>query len=326
MKRHLLTVLLIVLSVFCCACNHPHTQLSFIAMDTYITLSADVNDGVLSSVRQKICSLSDTFDFHNSGSALSILNQNAGGPVDGDLNTLLQLARQYANDTGGAFNPALGNIIRLWDIGGQNRLPAAAQISDALAHSQSGDWQIQDGQVSLQNGVQLDLGGIAKGYASDIALQMIEQAGGTSGVLSIGGNIAVLGSKNGDDWRIAIQHPETEQGAIGMLSVCDCFVVTSGDYQRYFETHGKRYHHIFGQNGYPTDNGLRSVTVVTDSGAKADAYSTALFVMGLDQGLAFYNQKQDFEAIFITKDRSVTVTPGLRNRFTLQDGGYYYEN
>ena len=149
MKRHLLTVLLIVLSVFCCACNHPHTQLSFIAMDTYITLSADVNDGVLSSVRQKICSLSDTFDFHNSGSALSILNQNAGGPVDGDLNTLLQLARQYANDTGGAFNPALGNIIRLWDIGGQNRLPAAAQINDALAHSQSGDWQIQDGQVSL---------------------------------------------------------------------------------------------------------------------------------------------------------------------------------
>lgn len=173
----------------------------------------------------------------------------------------------------------------------------------------------------------MDLGGIAKGYASDRLADIFAQYGVDSALVSLGGNVYARGTKpGGAAWSVAVQHPE-QDGYAAMLSLSDAFAVTSGGYQRYFSgPDGTVYQHILDpKTGWPVQGDLLSVTIVADNGTMADAYSTALYVMGREAAQDFWRQNGGFDMVLITKDGQVLYTPGLADRLTEVEGsGYAY--
>jgi thiamine biosynthesis lipoprotein len=271
-------------------------------------------------------------------STVALINRNAGiAPVSAgpDLIAVLETAVYYAALSGGAFDPTVGPLVRLWGIGTDaERVPDAAEIAEALALV---DWRniVIDraaGTVFLRRrGMALDLGAIAKGYAADEAARIARKGGARRGIFDFGGNIVALGSRDrggrgaaGGGWRIGVQDPLRERGAyIGVLPVIDKSIVTSGVYERYFEFNGRRYHHILSTaDGRPVDNGLLSVTIVAERSIDADALSTAAFALGYERGRALVESAAGAEAVFVFDDCSVRTTGALRGVFRLTSEAY----
>ena len=197
-----------------------------------------------------------------------------------------------------------------------NRYETETAIQDTLTDS-----------VQLDGGSRIDLGGIAKGYAADLCADILKDAD-ADGLLVLGGNIYAVGTNEGKDWNIGIADPDEPTDTVAAVAMHDLSVVTSGDYERYFEQDGVRYHHIFDpETGYPAASGLRSVTVIDENSTRADALTTALFVMGADKGRA-YCEKNGIAAVFITSDRQVFTTEKVSElcsfSFTGEDKGYTY--
>jgi thiamine biosynthesis lipoprotein len=266
--------------------------------------------------------------------ALDLINKNAGiQPVKTpeELLDILEKARYYAELSGGAFDPTVGPLVRLWGIGGENpRVPAAADIQEALSLVDWRDLLIDRdaGTAFLRRRFQsLDLGAIAKGYAADRGAALIRKGalfGKRRAIIDLGGNILALGeNRGGKNWRIGIQDPLRNRGIhMGVLEVKDKSVVTSGVYERTFEEGGRSYHHILSTaDGYPVSNGLLSVTVVADSSTDADALSTALFALGPEKGLALVEALPGVEAIFVLENRAVIASSAAP--FHLAEGGDY---
>jgi thiamine biosynthesis lipoprotein len=263
---------------------------------------------------------------------LELVNLNAGiGPVAvrGELLAVLEEARRYAELSGGAFDPTVGPLVKLWGIGSDKpRVPAADEIERALALVDWRDLVIDRaaGTAFLRRrGQSLDLGAIAKGYAADEAAAILRGGRSRRALIDLGGNIFVLGERPWrESWRIGVQDPLAERGAyLGILRVKDKSVVTSGVYERYFEEGGRRYHHILStSNGYPVENGLLAVTIVAKRSIDADALSTACFALGPERGLALVETLPDTEAVFVGRDRNVMLSSGAAEFFTLTDGDY----
>lgn len=197
--------------------------------------------------------------------------------------------------TDGAFDIRLSSVSRLWGFYDKNyKIPKDTEIQSALEEKD------------------YDFGGIAKGYAGDRLYEICKQNGIKSGILSLGGNIVTIGENpDGEVWKIGIADPKNPSEYIGYTEVIDKAVVTSGNYQRYFEENGKRYHHILNpKTGYPAESGLLSVTVISDSGILADALSTAFFVSGKDMVFKLYNELS-FEAVLVTTDGEIITTDNV---------------
>ena len=168
-------------------------------------------------------------------------------------------------------------------------------------------------------GMEIDLGGIAKGYTGDRVMQVFKKAGIYSGLISLGGNVQALGSKpDGSPWRVAIQDPQNELEYLGVLEISDKAVITSGGYERFFEEDGVRYHHIIDpRTGYPADSGLISATIISEDGTLADGLSTSLFIMGKDEAEEFWRANSDkFDYILESADGRLYVTEGVVGSFT----------
>ena len=179
---------------------------------------------------------------------------------------------------------------------------------------------LKENVVILPDGMQLELGAVGKGYTADIISELLKGQGVTSALLDLGGNIQAVGTKpDGSDWRIGLKNPEGE-GSLGVLSISDCAVVTSGNYERYFTGEdGKIYGHIIDpKTGRPAESGLLSVTVIAPEGKLCDALSTSLFVMGCDKAAEYWREYQDFEMILITEDGEIHLTEGIKDKFTLE--------
>ena len=180
----------------------------------------------------------------------------------------------------------------------------------------------ETGAVSFSvSGMELDLGGIAKGYTSSAMMDCFRSNGVTSGMVSLGGNVQTIGAKpDGSLWKVAIQNPTAEEDAdfLGILETKDCAVITSGGYERYFEENGVRYHHIMDPaTGKPAESDLTSVTIVSENGTLADGLSTALFVMGLDKAIAYWQaHASEFDAVLCTEDETLYVTEGIQDAFS----------
>ena len=249
---------------------------------------------------------------------------------------LIETAETYTQATGGAFDITIAPVVSAWGFTTDSyQVPDGAELAELLTHVGPEHITTAGDAAALAPGTQIDLGAIAKGYASDRVAAIFRENNVPRGKAELGGNILVMGDKpDGTPWRVGVQDPAkpNEEAYAAILALEDAFIVTSGSYQRYFEQDGKRYHHIIDPaTGYPADSGLTSVTVVADSGegngTMCDALSTALFVMGEEKALDFWRSgAYDFQLVLVTEDGRVVVTDGLKDVLTeIEESGYTYE-
>lgn len=348
MKRQLTALLLTVFALSLVGCGEKATVQSetrtVYAMDTVMNLTVYGENAAaaLESAEQELHTLDEAILSRTAeGSELYALNAANGETViygaDDALPALIEAALTISDATNGAFDPTLAPVLDAWGFTkDEHHVPSADELAALLGHTGLDQVTLKetaDGYaVTLLDGAQLDLGGIAKGYAADLLRAQLEKESITSATLDLGGDVFVMGRKSdGSDWRIAVKDPGDTESYLGVVSVADKFIVTSGVYERYFEENGVRYHHIIDpKTGSPAESGLVSVTVLCENGAWADALSTACFVLGTDGALTLRNalsaQGTDFELILVTDDGRVLYTGGLADAFTPNDeSGYLYE-
>jgi thiamine biosynthesis lipoprotein len=302
-----------------------------------VRLQQGGRDDVYRKIFERLREIDDTFSVNKAGTVFDSINREAGiRPVKAPDEALRVLGRAlyFAELSGGKFDPTIGPLVKLWGIGlGGESVPAQDEIDGALALVNWRDVEIdgENGTVFLKKkGMMLDLGGIVKGYAADEALAIAIASGAGGVLIDLGGNIVAYGKKAGSDkpWRIGVQDPLDERGEFtGVLEMSGGAVVTSGNYERFFEQDGARYHHILStETGYPVENDILSVTITHsvpprngNGGAlDADALSTTLFALGLEDGFSLIGGIDGAGAVFLLKDGRIRVTPNLQNSFTLR--------
>ncbi len=249
-------------------------------------------------------------------SELSRLNAAPVGeirPVSEPLAELMQRSEDYRRLTDGALDCNLGELIALWGIGTPSaHVPSPEDIASCLPQNDN-PVEILSGAIRFSEEVDLHFGATAKGYIADEMKAVLQDAGIESGLIVLGGNVLTIGSKpSGEAWKVGITDPFAPDAVTATLAVTDASVVTSGDYERYFEENGVRYHHILDpKTGYPANNGLVSTTIIAPSSLTCDALSTAAFVLGAKDGMALIESLPDTEAVFLTEDCTLLTSSGI---------------
>lgn len=294
------------------------------AMDTYMTVTAygEYAEEAVGKAEEEILRLDALLSTGEETSEVAELNKAGEGVLSEDAALLLKRSMEFYKDTGGAFNIAVYPVMQAWGFPtGEYQVPAEKDLENllALADPLQITYNRESGKVSFsKEGVQVDFGGIAKGYASQKVMEIYQESGITSGIVNLGGNVQVLGRKPDQSlWRVAVQNPEEDGGYLGILSVENRAVITSGGYERCFEQDGKVYHHIIDPaTGYPAENGLVSVTVISEDGTLADALSTSLFVMGKEKAIDYWQEHSgEFDAILLDEAGALYVTEGVSDSF-----------
>jgi thiamine biosynthesis lipoprotein len=262
-------------------------------------------------------------------SEVSRVNTAAGRgavPVSEETFRLLQRAAEFADLGRGAFDPTIGPLVNLWNIGsGEESVPETGELKEALELVNYRKLRFEEKGLKVfleKTGMSLDLGGIAKGHAADRMVDYLRGKGAPAGIVNLGGNVYAFGKKpTGGPWKIGIQSPYDNRGVyMGIVEIDEGVVVTSGKYERFFIENGVRYHHILSTiDGFPIENGLASVTILSSDATAADALSTLVFALGLEEGLKLTETLEGVEGIFITEEKTVFTTPGLRDSFKLTD-------
>ncbi|WP_253205352.1 FAD:protein FMN transferase [Clostridium estertheticum] len=286
-------------------------------------------------VLKRISNIESKMSLNVKTSEISKLNAKAGisgQKLSTDTYSVIEKSVQYSKLTGGALDATIEPIVGLWGIGtDKERLPSKTEIDDKLKLVNYKDIVLdkKNSTVKLKRTNQaIDLGAIAKGYTADEVKKVLLNNKISSAIINLGGNVYAIGKNpNGKDWSVGIQNPLSTRGEyLGTISVTDKSIVTSGNYERFFIKDGVRYHHIFDpKTGYPAQQGLISTTIVSDKSVDGDALSTSTYIMGLDKGLKLVESIKGVEAIFVTKDKKVYVTPGLKDNFKLTSKEFTYE-
>lgn len=254
-------------------------------------------------------------------SEISQINSAGGNAVEvsDETVTLLKKAIYYGDLSNGAFDVTIAPVSDLWDFHAETpALPAPEAVYEAASHVDYKNILIDDNTVRLLDPyASIDVGGIAKGYIADILKKYLKEQGVKHAVINLGGNVLAMGKRlDGNDYNIGIQKPFDMTGeAITSVRVANKSVVTSGTYQRYFESDGKIYHHILDPHtGYPCENNLYSVTVITNSSLTADALSTTCFLLGYDKSMRLIEQLDNVDAVFITNDNKIHYSKNFQNK------------
>ena len=296
MKKVAMIVALLVLLVGCGAQN-PESRTVF-AMDTGMDLTVWGEDQAVAAdaLQVLIQELEKRWSATDAGSVLSQMNEDEA-VLTSEERAFLEQVEALCQRTDGTFDPMLHNVVSQWGfMDGQYRVPSQKELEAALAEKK---W---------------NLGAVVKGYTGRRAVELLQTMEVQRAILNLGGNVQTYGQKpDGSPWIIGIQNPKGGN-YVGTVSVSGTMaVVTSGDYQRYFEKDGVKYHHIFDpKTGMPASSGLSSVTVICEDGVVADALSTALFVMGLEAASEFWRGSDDFEAVFIDREGKIYATEGAK--------------
>jgi len=320
-----LLLTLVLLLSGCAREPEEYRDSTFFAMDTYITVRlarAGVTEETLAEVSAEceriVRDLESVLSAHAPDSELYALNHSGAEftVISDTLEDVLTTVDDIHGITGGAYDCTLGGLAELWNITGGGPVPDPADIDAVLTHTGYDSITLDEKRSTLMRpdpDVRLDLGGTGKGAAADRLIRYLETTDIPCGLVSVGGTIGVFGDKpDGTPYKIGIRDPDDPNGVVGYFLIDKGFVAVSGDYERYFEENGVRYHHIFDPStGYPADSGLRSTAVHALNGAQADALSTALFVMGADASLELYETCGGFEAVLVS-DGGITQTAGAR--------------
>ena len=318
-----------------------YAEKNTIAMGTVVSqkIYAEKAGQHISHVREIIDALEKTISWRKAESAVAILNET-GTVKSKELADILSVCIKLSEKSDGAFDVTVGGVSSLWNIGEEDeRIPSDEEIKEANEQVGYKNIQIDGSEITLLSDCRVDLGAIGKGLACDYVRNYINVCDDIDGaVVSVGGSNFVHGrynkneskitfqdiadclvfvsncfsthtcyNKKGDKWRVAVRDPRDENAFLGVISMSEGFVSTSGDYERYFEKDGIRYHHILdGRTGYPASSGLISVTIVCDNGLLSDALSTACFVLGEEKSLELLKE-YEASAIFVRDDLTVSV-------------------
>lgn len=300
------------------------------AMDTVmlLTVYGDQAQQGLDQAEQTIQKLEKLWSATDETSEIWALNHSGGNWVElsEDTREILSRGLELCALTDGALDLTAYSAVQAWGFPtGAYRVPDEAELEQLVGKIDYTQVELDDNQARLPEDMSLDLGAVAKGRLGEVLSQDLKELGVTSALLELGGNIQTVGTKpDGSRWRVGIQDPNSQEGGyLAIVEVADQAVVTSGDYQRYFEQDGQTYCHIMDPaTAAPADSGVDSVSIVGSDGTVCDALSTALFVMGEEKGAQFWKDhpELDFEAIFVSQDGTIAVTEGLEEHFTLADG------
>ncbi|EKS4343578.1 FAD:protein FMN transferase [Clostridium botulinum] len=307
-------------------------------MGTIINIKAygkNADKAVQASV-DKISDIENKMSLNISTSEINKINKNAGiAPVKVSKNTfdVVKASLIYSEKTKGSFDITVEPLVSLWGIGTDKaRIPSKDEINNALKLINYKDVVINEKESTImlkRKDQAIDLGAIAKGYTADELKKVLLNHNVSSAFLNLGGNVYVLGNKpDKTPWKIGVQNPLEPRGDyLGIVSVSDKSIVTSGNYERFFERNGKRYHHIFDtKTGYPAEKGLISVSIISDKSIDGDALSTSVYTLGLDEGKKLIESLKDVEAVFVTNDKKVYTTSGLKDTFKLTNTDFKLQN
>ena len=304
----------------------------FMGTSVKITLYDHQQDQIFTEVFDRIKQIEERLSINEEGTEIDKINEAAGVSavkVSEDAFINIKEGLEYSRLTEGSFDITVGPLVKLWSIGlPEAKVPTQVEIEQALPLINYQDVVLDEeaSTVYLKNkGMMIDLGSIAKGYTADVIAEMLKEKGVQRALIDLGGNIYALGSHpEGRPWNIGIQSPYSTRGEIiGYLPIENKSVVTSGVYERYIEQDGKKYHHILNPfTGYPYDNEILGVTIISDKSIDGDALSTSVFSKGLQGGMEFIETQSDIDAIFITKENKVYVTSGIKDSFVLQDTSF----
>ena len=243
--------------------------------------------------------------------------------ISEDLAALLSEGLSITRESNGAFDIAIAPLTSLWDFTAEDpKVPDDADIQNALPLCSSDGVTINGQDIILpSDDIQFDVGAIAKGYIADRLKDFLVKKGVNSAIINLGGNVLCIGSKpDGTPFKVGIQKPFADRNETeAVMDITGKSVVSSGIYERCFKQNGKLYHHILNpKTGYPYDNGLISVTIISDQSVDGDALSTTCFALGLDEGLKFA-EKKGVQAVFITEDYELHYTDGFQDEIKVTD-------
>lgn len=307
--------------------SSQESEKSYIAMGTVVTSKiegadcAEATEEIEEAISgiEKAC-LSRTVE----DSDIWRINEEPGSDIFVSRETAYWIGKalDICADSNGAFDITIGKLTDLWNIGsGKESVPEKEEIESFLESVTYKNVFVNDTSVKINQGQAIDLGAVGKGIACDSVRDVLDSYDIKSAVVSVGGSILVYG----DEAKVGIADPDSSQDYMATVSVKDQCVSTSGDYERFFESDGKKYHHILDpETGYPAVTDLRSVTVVCDSGLDSDALSTACFILGYNQSLELL-KKYDAQAVFIFDNNTVSITDGLKDSFEIKSNNYTVE-
>ena len=326
-KRAILYAMAMVL-LLCggCSAEKELSKLSEIGfyLDTVITLTAYTdNDQILKDAMEECGRYEQMLSRTIEGSDVWRINHADGNPaeVSDDTVAILRCAAEISEKSDGAFDITIAPASTMWDFtSGNAELPDAEALAAAASMVDYSKITVEGNTVTLPKGMMIDLGGIAKGYIADRVKAYLEERGVKHAILSFGGNIVAIGKKpDGTDWKVGIQDIDKPTGEYMLVAANrGGSTVTSGIYERGFEVDGIRYHHLLNpKTGWPEQNELASVTILSDSSMEGDALATAAFILGREKGLKLIESMPGVEAVFIDRDRKVTYSSGAGD-FILQ--------
>ena len=311
-------------------------QKQLFAMDTYMEFTAygKNSEKAVDAAIEEVQKLDAMLSAENSKSEVYALNEQGNLQATDDLAELILRGKEIYQETDGLFDDTIYPVMKLWGFPtGNYHVPTAAEVQKKLAlvdenkveiQTRDSDEKGRDSKekakfVTLGADQQIDFGGIAKGYTGQKLAELFQEYGVSSALVSLGGNIQAIGTKpDGSSWKVGIRDPKGgQQDYIGVLSVENQAVVTSGGYERYFEEDGKTYIHIINpRTGYPADGDLLSVTIVSKDGTLADGMSTALYIMGYEKACQFWRQhREEFNVILVTDDGKIHISENLKGNF-----------
>lgn len=315
----IIAVLIMLLTVSSCANSEKTAE--FFAMDTYMSVKAYGGDAV-DEAEALVFELERKLSITDGLSEISAVNEAGSAQVSQETAELVASALGLCELSGGALDISVYPVTRAWGFtAGEYRVPQEAELEKLLRLVDYTKVTVSGDTVSLGEGMLIDLGAVAKGYAGDRVTELLRSHGVKSAIINLGGNVQCLGRKpDGSRWKIGVQDP-AGSGYVGVIEAEDEAVITSGGYERFFVEDGKTYWHIIDpSDGRPADSGLLSVTVVGKSGLACDGLSTALFVMGAEKAAALWRENGGFEAVFVTENGDIIITEGLSGRFTTSGG------
>lgn len=311
-----------------------HTYFIFDTVVTLRVFDERMTSAHFDSIDQLLKKIDSEMNRKHTGSEIDLVNRQAGMNavnISEETFLVIETALKYAAQSGGRFDPTVGPIVDLWGIGSEDAaVPESGSLANALPLIGYQGVTLDRAALSVglaKAGMSLDLGAIAKGYAADVIALYLKEQGFRSAIIDLGGNVIAMGGKpDGSDWTIGIQAPDEQRGRhLGIIKVNNKTIVTSGVYERFFKENGVVYHHILDPvTGYPVDNDLLSVTILTEESMVADAMSTSVFSLGLEDGLKFVEAHEGVEAVFITNERKIYVTPGLKGKLELTNKEYRF--